>query len=285
MASEQADSNGRNEPYIFHRDFNSSVRLNYNHWLMKEITGYLLHPKIQITKDNARIADVGTGTGIWLTELVDQFPPSARFDGFDISAMQYPPQEWTPSNIHLSVQDTYKPFPEEHLGVYDVVHLRFALCYVNNVDAEPLLENLITLLKPGGYLQWYEPIVVAGIAKAAKPSSSMTAMKRLAQSFVMPKPGSTFNWITERPSLYEKHGLEVVDSQTIKMKDRHRILWAHSTLLGLQDLVNSSHVMGTEEKRNLHLFMDQLLEEYADGVGLDTNWLCVVGRKRVVNQE
>ena len=37
-------------------------RLNYNHWLMKDLSGYLLNPNIKIG-ENARVADIGTGTG------------------------------------------------------------------------------------------------------------------------------------------------------------------------------------------------------------------------------
>jgi hypothetical protein len=48
--------------------------------------------------------------------------------------------------VHLYVQDSFKPFPTERRGQYDVVNLRSALCYVKNEDAEPLLRNMISLL-------------------------------------------------------------------------------------------------------------------------------------------
>lgn len=31
--------------------------------MVKELCGYLLHPKIQYDKSNVRVADIGTGTG------------------------------------------------------------------------------------------------------------------------------------------------------------------------------------------------------------------------------
>ena len=40
----------------------------------------------------------------------------------------------------------FKSFPQELLGNYDVVHLRFFCTIVNNEDAHPLLESLIVLL-------------------------------------------------------------------------------------------------------------------------------------------
>ena len=67
------------QAYIFKRGYKSSMRstfpmfcetrkltvdrLNYNHWLMRIICGYLIHPEIQYNKDGVCIADIGTGTG------------------------------------------------------------------------------------------------------------------------------------------------------------------------------------------------------------------------------
>ena len=39
-------------------------RLNLQHYLWKDQTGYLLHPSIPLSEiENPQIADVGTGTG------------------------------------------------------------------------------------------------------------------------------------------------------------------------------------------------------------------------------
>ncbi|TGO62015.1 hypothetical protein BOTNAR_0120g00010 [Botryotinia narcissicola] len=51
------------QEYIFKRDYKSSMRLNYNHFLIKEVAGYLIHPSISTHQPNLRIADVGTGIG------------------------------------------------------------------------------------------------------------------------------------------------------------------------------------------------------------------------------
>lgn len=37
--------------------------LNFNHFWMKGLAGYLLHPKIPTHKHGLRIADLGAGTG------------------------------------------------------------------------------------------------------------------------------------------------------------------------------------------------------------------------------
>ena len=85
-------------------------------------------------------------TSIWPTEVSRELPQSARIDGFDISAAQYSHRNWIPTNVHLHVQDVFTPFPPDHVGIYDVVQLRFFLTLVNPTNVRGLIENLMTLL-------------------------------------------------------------------------------------------------------------------------------------------
>jgi chemotaxis methyl-accepting protein methylase len=80
--------------------------------------------------------------------------PEHACDGFDITSEHYPHKAWLPNNVSLHVWDVHTAVPEEYSGVYDVVHIRaFTSCIVSN-KVEPVLEKLLKLLKPGGYLQW-----------------------------------------------------------------------------------------------------------------------------------
>lgn len=54
-------SAGSGDEYIFRRDYKSAVRQNFNHWIHKELAGYLLHPSVNPSAD-AAIADIGCGT-------------------------------------------------------------------------------------------------------------------------------------------------------------------------------------------------------------------------------
>ncbi|GAP88717.2 hypothetical protein SAMD00023353_1201320 [Rosellinia necatrix] len=55
-------------PYIFSRDHKSSIRLNYQHMLIKQLCdGRLLHPAVHRSvassaSPSIRVADVATGT-------------------------------------------------------------------------------------------------------------------------------------------------------------------------------------------------------------------------------
>ena len=82
---------------------------------------------------------------IWLIDVSRQLP-SAQLDGFDVSAAQYPPKEWLPSNISLQTLDVFTSIPKDLQGKYDVVNVRLFLAVVKNNDPSPILRNLMRML-------------------------------------------------------------------------------------------------------------------------------------------
>lgn len=69
------------------------------------------------------------------------------YQGFDISAAQYP--ELTESQkkcMSFGVHDARKPFPEEHIGKYDLVHVRLFQWVLKVHEIEQVVNNLTTLL-------------------------------------------------------------------------------------------------------------------------------------------
>lgn len=92
------------------------------------------------------------------------------YHGFDISAQQFPQKQ---ENIQFSVHDITKPFPEEHLNKYDLVHVRLLVVAIDAADYSKAIANisailsmfrstfncrlnLLIYLEPGGFLQWEE---------------------------------------------------------------------------------------------------------------------------------
>lgn len=132
--------------YIFHRDFRSSMRLNFNHYLMRDVAGYLTHPSLAIDQPNLRVADVGTGTGIWACELATKLAKDARVDAFDISDAQFPAPAFRPTNVHFHVHDSFQDYGTEFQARYDIVHARFLMCSVNDSNARVLLQKLLSLI-------------------------------------------------------------------------------------------------------------------------------------------
>ncbi|KAJ5385072.1 hypothetical protein N7517_002983 [Penicillium concentricum] len=141
--------------YLLVRNMAESERLEMQYKAWQANIGYLLHPAIK-QHDRMRIADVGTGTGIWLRELAAVLPITCQLDGFDLSGVMFPSKNILPENITFHHQNLLEPFPDEFLGEYDVVNVRVMVVALSHDEWEPAVRNLMTLLKPGGHLQWID---------------------------------------------------------------------------------------------------------------------------------
>lgn len=148
---------GKDEVYPLTRDKNESNRLNKQHAMIMELFGGPIDKIVPLNKVSS-VADVATGTGIWieaaqkrLNEIPSEHP--RHYYGFDISDAQFPPHL---DNATFVVQDVLKPFPAQHLSSYDFVHVRLLCGALKEREYNNVAANLISLLKPGGHLQWAE---------------------------------------------------------------------------------------------------------------------------------
>lgn len=134
--------------YGLGRGYAPSLRLNFQHHLLRELLGYTIHPDI-ISKGhlptNPKVADVGTGTAQWLIDVSNEMP-SAQLDGFDISKDQFPVKSWLPPQISLRELDVTEPIPAHLEGLYDVVHVQLFLCVVGKDNLTNILRGLHKLL-------------------------------------------------------------------------------------------------------------------------------------------
>jgi SAM-dependent methyltransferase len=116
--------------------------------------GYLLHPSVASSlPGNAVVADVGTGTGVFLEQVQVQFP-TVTLHGYDISPALFRQPE-TPGVV-LSVLDAKQPVPDNLRGAYDLVHVRMLGAAMLPEDWAPTVKSVAQLLKPGGWIQWEE---------------------------------------------------------------------------------------------------------------------------------
>ncbi|KAJ4218145.1 hypothetical protein NW759_008737 [Fusarium solani] len=143
------------DDYVLGRDISDSIRLDAQHLLWKLHNRYTLHPAIS-KSDHMKIAEVGTGTGIWLFDLAQDLPNTVCLHGYDISPRQFPSKKLWTSNIKLSLMDSLRDPPEALHGKYDVVHLRMWASNLRTRDVKLLIRSASKLLKAGGYLQWEE---------------------------------------------------------------------------------------------------------------------------------
>ncbi|KAI1487269.1 hypothetical protein F5X96DRAFT_650927 [Biscogniauxia mediterranea] len=169
---------GRENSYALMRDCNASSRLTAQHYLWKDLLGYLIHPDIPTRSADLRIADVATGNGIWLHDVARGKPTSTELHGFDISLDQVGPKAWLPANIRMHTWDIFEEPPSQFVGYFDVVHVRLITVVVKNNDPRPVLANLAKLLKSGGYLQWDE-VDTIGCSVKTVPGVSANCLDKL----------------------------------------------------------------------------------------------------------
>ncbi|MCJ1399509.1 hypothetical protein MMC11_002711 [Xylographa trunciseda] len=288
--------------YGLSRAFKASVRLNCQHLLWKANTGYLLHPEIPVT-DGLRIADIGTGTGMWPIEVSKTLPPSAQLDGFDISGDQFPPAEWLPSNVTLSTADAFAPIPEDMVGKYDVVHLRMMVIVVKGPkELETLMNNLVLLLKPGGYLQWSDcdPASIAAIP--SRPDMPHPAGSRLLEymlgmnaargmdwrSFLClffqcvthPEPFEFSSWVSILPAIFSRASLTVLTSARLPIAPELRASWTDNQLMVFEEYyVMMGAASGSEVGIGYWKLLAEAVQETRTGVGLCMEMVVCVGRK------
>ena len=187
MAESNAD-----DTYVLNRDFTASTRLNCQHYMWQQEIRFNLHPSIPEAASGAAIADVAAGTGVWLIEVAKQYPLVDCL-GLDISTTQSPPKAWLPSNVDFKVWDFTEKPPASLSGRFDVVHIRLIGIVF---DHEPIkaIQNMASLLKPGGYLQWeemeFDQTVIATAGDAVKADA-------IVRKDAMMKTHGARIWVTQ----------------------------------------------------------------------------------------
>ncbi len=128
-----------------------------------------------------KVLEIATGTGIWLRELAKTLPESAELVGLDYDTSKFP--KTVPPNMRLIFGDMYKPFPEELQGKFDVVHIRLILYAAKTGMGAWLARNVLSLLRPGGWLVWLETGDL--IATVEPPSYAWFRLQQLNYKFAI----------------------------------------------------------------------------------------------------
>lgn len=231
------------DDYTLGRDYRASARLHVQHHLWSETFGYMLNPAIPTTDQELAIADIGTGTGIWLLELDRRLPtPSSRLCGLDISGDQFPRPEWLPQKAQFLECDALNPAgPPAHLvGAFDVVHIRLFIAIIKNNDPTPLLDFCHKLLKPGGYLQWddHEPSVNQVGSHDGSPTEGMAMISRITQTH---KPT---DWIRKLPRTFVERGFQVVEVDQRVMLPWQRGMYVDNYCMLADEFVGRAEIGG-----------------------------------------
>ncbi|KAF2649437.1 hypothetical protein K491DRAFT_721664 [Lophiostoma macrostomum CBS 122681] len=195
-----------------------NLRTTLQHYLYKDGLNYLLHPHIVTENTHSKVAEIGVGTCIWLIELARELPPTVQLDGIDIDFAQCPPKEWLPSNIAWITHDVFAEPPHELIEKYDVIHVQLFITILRDGNPVPMLQNLLKMLKPGGYLQWGEwdftswEVMRTSVAPS-KSNDELEQIREYTSTLGGTKSGPGFismSWIARLHETFKQHGLEDV---------------------------------------------------------------------------
>lgn len=83
---------------------------------------------------------------LWLLDLAARLPETVTLDGFDISDSQFPPTALLPPNVTLRTMNSLEKVPQDFVGKYDVVHLRFWALILSRDRVSQLFDHIKSLL-------------------------------------------------------------------------------------------------------------------------------------------
>ncbi|MCJ1333650.1 hypothetical protein MMC10_010350 [Thelotrema lepadinum] len=268
------------DEYVFKRDEQSSIRLNYHHLIIKHLCGYLIHPSVPIQQSSFRVADIGCGTGIWAIETAESLPKSAQIQCFDISTEQFPPEGAAPANVSFHEHNAFEAFPESCQEQFDLVSMRFLLTVVNESTAATLLRNAASLLKSGGHLQWLEPDMSTTTLRTSKASLETAAVERMIEMMKKPSADADTRWVKKLPQIFLFQGLDVIQETRHTLAPGYRVFMSQTQLMALEDFCGKLEQAGDlNASEQVRREIDLVRDEMRRGVTADTEHVCVVGRK------
>ncbi|KAK4208417.1 S-adenosyl-L-methionine-dependent methyltransferase [Rhypophila decipiens] len=287
--------NEPSDPYGLNRDHLASIRLNLQNYLWGDSLGYTIHPDIKedlglVSQPDKklRIADIGTGTGIWIINLAQELgigketgaKSNIQLDGFDIDIVQCPQPEWLPDNIKFHTWNAFEEPEPDMVGQYDLVHVRlFGINVKNPEHGVEVISNLKKLLKPGGWIQWEEVRSSASKVHKSNPSVQAPATDALLDFLLREsrKYRGGDEWFIGTESVFQSQGFEKVC-----LRDHHDppMLWRYLYEVWLLTVAEFSRTQlrGTEAGAEYSAMVMNACEEARQGAVIKLGRLALMAK-------
>ncbi|KAL6835448.1 ankyrin repeat-containing domain protein [Trichoderma camerunense] len=252
-------------PYTLNRgpDAGEEQRLHkqhYNMWM--PVAKHLLPPHIfgnLVKLDHPpAIADLATGTGIWLRDLATKLPSNARLDGYDYDPSKFIKASQLPDNVRLFPGDILKPFPERLRAQYDVIHVRMLILGLKADQWAEAARNIKMLLRPGGWLEfalWSNAEVQYARSVGRDIIAPMRLLSQIQES----------GYVNCHESIYHSFGLP---ENLRKTTGRLFMAAARQILKGTLDKTESTIIKSHDE---VDAIVDKVISSSAQTTGSKTN--------------
>lgn len=272
------------DDYLLERGAAASARLMFQHYAITRAQGWLLHPDVQSSvpkSKSLRIADLATGNAIWPFEAAELYP-DAEVVGFDISDAQFPSKMTWPSNVRLELGDLFLPVPAKYQQYFDIVHVRLIVAAIYIMDKDVLLKNILSMIKPGGYIQWDELIEPTGIIvdENLNTDYKMAKWTELMYSLAGFRPATI--WANTLPLVFEQYGLENIVGYKPPIKPHTLPAQTQSLTWSYREVVGVALKSGKANAEEIIKLANRDIEEsLASGNLFAYAWIVAIGRKPV----
>ncbi|CAG8586860.1 21912_t:CDS:2 [Cetraspora pellucida] len=146
--------NVKNAVYFVPNDSEECDRLHLQHAMERYIwQGNFFSPvENLLNQEGTMVLDSGTGAGSWILEMAVDYPKS-KFIGIDISPVQ--PEENIPPNAKFTQANLLERLPFDD-NTFDFIFQRFLCLGIPADKWQSVVNELVRVLKPGGYLELAE---------------------------------------------------------------------------------------------------------------------------------
>jgi ubiquinone/menaquinone biosynthesis C-methylase UbiE len=206
-------------PYALPKDPQEVRRLDFQHFMLRqELHGNYLAP---LNRPRS-ILDVGCGTGRWAMEMAAEFP-HARVVGMDLvlpdsAASLGHGLERQPDNVAWIEGDLLQGLPFADSS-FDFVYLRFLLFAVPEQAWSALLDELLRVTRPGGWIESVESWVNLSPAFPASATFADWVNELLRRRGCAPHIARTM------PELLRARGLERIATRELAHKPPQSLRW------------------------------------------------------------
>jgi hypothetical protein len=238
--------------------------------------GLVLGTRLFVFPVSHQRSATNNGGSIWLLDAQDKLK-DARLDGLDISLDAVPPREILPSNVtfrHWNIKDSV---PEHLIGAYDIVHVRFLAYVILSEELPAIVAKLLTLLKPGGYLQWAEADFDSMRFEKSRPECKTEHLTELFRLLAVEDPRLPPTWVTSLPELFAE--AELVDVERgARDPPPHLVFLFHEASLMIHELI-ARKTTNEQLARELRRLLPGAVEETRQGAYGTALRVTVIGRK------
>ncbi|KAL8819053.1 MAG: hypothetical protein Q9223_002431 [Gallowayella weberi] len=174
------------------------------------------------------------------------------------------------------------------LGTFDLVHVQNWTLIWRPETCESLIRNLLTLLKPGGFLQWTEsdPNTNRLIVAPGSTTPSTEGVEEIISIFNNPRPDINHEWIPRLGEyLSQPNNADLVAWERYPVRKELQMDWNIGSLFVCEELGAAVRKSAKTEQEvakadTLRGVMEKMAVEMMNGVGIYSEVVvAVVGKK------